>query len=121
MKKLKSLSELREHLRKGVSQGYIDTMHTYSHDNSIMTGWAELRFVVVGSLERGVRCCARSNKEDDETEITLIRKPPEPPGGLTQKNWDEVIPKCAAWLEKKGLYIDRKVITDETPIFLNMM
>ncbi len=127
MKKIESLTELRIHLQKGVGEGHRNTIESCSSNGEILTGWSELRTVIVGSLLRGIRCCARAEKAEDETEIIVIRKPPvdvkmklKSRIGLTQKEWDKIIPRCAAWLEKKGLYIDRECITNITPMFCNM-
>ena len=107
-----------------VGKQYKSLIEEFTYINSgenkrrILTGWTSLRITLVGSAGRGVRCCSRKEKMDDEVEIMVIRKIPasklDLKIGLTDKDWERVTAKCAKWLEKKGMYIKREVITDET-------
>ncbi len=120
MKKIETLKELRQHLFGNIEAGYREAIDTYSAVDAseryvIITGWDKLRIVIVGSKETGIRCCARADKKEGEVEVVVVRKPQIDNIGITQKNWAKIIPRCAAWLEKQGLYVRREVITDKTP------
>ena len=121
--KLNSLNELRSHLLPiGSQYRALVEAHTYINTGEgkrrVLTGWKALRMVIVGSAERGVRCCSRKEKTDDEIEIMLVRKIPadklDLEIGLTDNDWDRVVAKCAKWLEKNNMYIHRETITDKT-------
>lgn len=134
MKKIESLTDLRKYLCKlGNEFSAVFDAHTAPDGRgrlTTLTGWKDLRIVVVGSGE-GVRCCARKDKAKDEKELCTIRKPSiqswgKPvawdyrPKGLTSKEWHKITPRCAAWLEKKGLYIHRETITDKTGLLFEV-
>ncbi len=120
MKKIESLEELRKYIAKVITDGLNEIC---GPDGCFVgrTGWRETRTVLTTHKTNGIRLCRRTDKLDGETElIVLIKTMAENndeggPIGLTTKNWNKIMSKSAAWLEKQGLYIDRHVITDETP------
>ena len=120
MEKIETLDELRAYLAAVMARGMAQIKEVHVATNRLgsdveLTGWKNLRTVLTTHEKNGLRFCARQDKKDGETELLVLRKTLVLEGGPTGKDWVRITVKSAAWLEKRGLYPNRHVITDITP------
>lgn len=120
MEKIITLQGLRKHIQMAVCIGLREIQEKHFMQNGRgdlvdLAGWKETRVVIMGCGQSGIRCCTRKNKRMGNIEIIVLPKNVVPKGGLTDAQWNRVIPRCAAWLEKNNLLYLREKITDITP------
>ncbi len=119
MNKIKTIDDFRQYIGSAVETGLANIKGEWiqiTKYNTIieLTGWKEVRVVLVGKPETGIRLCERAKKQNGETELMVLRKTVVSAGGLSVKEWERVENKSMLWLEKHNLYPKQKRISSNT-------
>ena len=119
MDKLNTFDDFWEYISNVIGLGFSEIKEkwikpTVSGLEVEITGWKDVRVVLVGKPRVGIRLCERSTKQDGEKELVVLRKTAISAGGLTTRDWERVMGKSMIWLEKHDLYPkhQRYVISD---------
>lgn len=121
---INDLDELRQHIATTIPQGLLKIKKDYTCKNvsgkiDPLTGWKDMRVVIVGNPKHGIRCLARADKCEGDIEIVVLRKDLElvGRGRLFARSWERIHVKSALWLEKNGLMTKRSRLNEKTDTF----